>query len=123
MSSSVPLEQRKSPVCLGCMGKSLAAEQQGKILASYLVFVRLTVEHYIQFWASQNKKNVTLWRPNEVAKELQQMAFNRRLRELIQLRVRRMARDHLTAVSKYLSEGYRGAEARFFLEVCRYDKK
>lgn len=34
-----------------------------------------------------------------------------------------MAGDHLTAVSKYLSEGYRGAGARFFLKVCRYDKK
>lgn len=35
------------------------------------------------------KKDVNLWRLNEVAKGVKQMAFNRRLRELNQLRIRR----------------------------------
>lgn len=51
------------------MGKSIAS-RSGKILALYLALERLTVEHYVQFWPPQNKEDVNLWRPNEVAKGL-----------------------------------------------------
>lgn len=34
-----------------------------------------------------------------------------------------MARNYLSAVNKYLSKGHRGDEARFFLEVYRYDQR
>lgn len=36
---------------------------------------------------------------------------------------KRWPRDHLSAVKKYLNEGYRGDGARFFLEIYRYDKR
>lgn len=48
------------------------------------------------------------------------MAFHRRLREL---RVRGGGKKLLSAVNKYLSKGHRGDEARFFLEVYRYDQR
>ncbi|GAB0177073.1 hypothetical protein GRJ2_000172500 [Grus japonensis] len=120
MSRQCVLAAQKANHILGCIKRSLTCRSREVILPLYSALMRPHLEHCIQLWGSQYKRDIELLervqrRATKLIRGLEHLSYEDRLREmgLFGLEKRRLRGD-LIAAFQYLKGAYKKAGEGLF---------
>ncbi|KAK4830959.1 hypothetical protein QYF61_014418 [Mycteria americana] len=124
MSWQHTLAVQKSNCILGCIRRSVASRSREVILPLSSVLVRPNLEHCIQLWSPQHKKDMELLeqvqrRATNTIRGTEHLSHEEKLRELglFSLEKRRL-RGHLIVAFQYLKGAYKKDGDRLFSRAC-----
>ncbi|PKU42310.1 reverse hypothetical protein [Limosa lapponica baueri] len=123
MSQQCALVTKKDNGVLGCIKQSISSRLREVILPLCSTLVRPRLEHWVQFWAPQYKRDVDVLeriqqRPTKMIKEINQLSCGERLKELALFSLeKRRFRGNLIRIRKYLKGMCKDDRARLFSVV------
>ncbi|KFQ77119.1 hypothetical protein N337_09177, partial [Phoenicopterus ruber ruber] len=124
MTQQCALTAQKANWILGCIKRSVTSRLREVILTFCSTLMRPHLEHCIQLWAPQHKKDMDLLeqvqkRATKMMRGLEHLSYEDRLRELglFSLEKRRLQGD-LLAAFQYLKEAHKKAGEGLFTRAC-----
>ncbi|KFW63963.1 hypothetical protein AS28_08918, partial [Pygoscelis adeliae] len=125
MSQQCALAAQKVKCILGCIQSSVASRAREGTLPLCSALVRPPLEHCVQLWSPQHKKDTDLLervqrRVTKMIRGMEQLCYEERLREelgLFSLERRRLWGD-LLAACQYLKGAYKKDGGKLFSRAC-----
>ena len=118
------MQCQKANCILGCIKRSVTSTAREVILSLYSALIRLHVEHCIQIWNPQYRRDVYLLeyiqkRTTKMIQGMEHLSSEDRLRELGLFSLeKRMFQGDLIAALQHLKGNYRKERDRVFSRVC-----